>query len=477
MVYHRVSLLLAFSLLAASLSLLYAVGMVLPGSVGSAIWLLCAILFVLTLRAHKVALLSLSSACVAFYLYICAAFLWPVLFPQIFISVHSTSFQTPEIFAKANHLAAIGLSSLAAGWLAGLELVAWRGRRATPRTRFPVRADSFIFIAMLGLPMLVLAFPTENIFTVGYNGAANQNTIGAELQINVLKPGVIICTLLMLMTVLQRPTRLRWSVWAAAAAVVILVLGFASGDRVEEVGCLFAAGWLVLSNRPIRKTPRSWIVAAAVLCLFLLVLGEVRNTLPSQSVDASLLESALQRSLDLVPDGASSRMKPSTNGDAALTFCAVIGLVDTGVLNIDYGGTFLKYLNQTLPRFMNEDRPIELQVLLQRLWLTGGGLYVLSEPYLAGGAFGILLVLGFFGLLIGSLEAMYVSRTLGGLAFYLYALLLSCVPRWFQYSILSMYKHVLTGVLLLLAVKAWELVFPRREPLAARAAPSVRWQT
>ena len=43
--------------------------------------------------------------------------------------------------------------------------------------------------------------------------------------------------------------------------------------------------------------------------------------------------------------------------------------------------------------------------------------------------------------------------------------LLSCVPRWFQYSILSMYKHVLTGILILLAVKAWEVVFPGRRVL------------
>ena len=78
--------------------------------------------------------------------------------------------------------------------------------------------------------------------------------------------------------------------------------------------------------------------------------------------------------------------------------------------------------------------------------------------------------------MIGSLEALYISNRLDGYAYYLYALLLSCVPRWFQYSILSMYKHVLTGILILLAVKAWEVLFPGRGVLA-KPTRDIRWQT
>lgn len=475
-IYHRVPLLLGFTLLAASLATLYVLDVVLPGAIGSSLWVLTSVLCFVTFRAHRTPLLSLSSVCVAFYLYICVALLWPVLFPQIFIAVHSTSFQTPEIFAKANQLAAVGLASLVAGWLLGIQLVAFRKPSSRPHMVFPVRAGSFAFILMLALPMLVLAFPTESIFTVGYNGAANENTIGAALEINVLKPGVIICALLLLMALLQRPSRLRWVVWGSVVLVLIVVLGFASGDRVEEVGCIVAAGWLILSNRPDHRTPKTWILAAVGLCLFLLVLGEIRSALPSQPLEVSSLGSALERSLDLIPSGQVGRMRPSTNGDAALTFCVVIGLVDTEVLHIDYGETFLKYLDMTLPRFMNSDRPVELQVLLQRLSLTGGGLYVLAEPYLAGGAFGILVVLGFFGLMIGTLEALYLSNHLGPIAYFFYALLLSCVPRWFQYSILSMYKHVLTGMLILAVVKAWEVVFPSRL-LLPDPTRGIRWQT
>lgn len=476
-VVHRIPLLLGFTLMAVALTVLYVVNVVLSGAIGSSLWVLTSLLCILTFRAHRVPLLTLSSVCVAFYLYICAALLWPVLFPQVFIAVHSTSFQTPEIFAKANHLAAVGLAALVAGWLLGFEIVAWKRPPARPRMVFPVRAGSFPIILICALPLLVLAFPTESIFTVGYNGAANENTIGAALEINVLKPGVIICALLLLMSLLQRPSRTRWVVWCTFVSVLVVVLGFASGDRVEEVGCIVAASWLILSNRPDHRTPKTWILAAAGLCIFLLVLGEIRSSLPNQPLEASSLRSALARSLDLIPNGQSGQMRPTTNGDAALTFCVVIGLVDTEVLHIDYGKTFLQYLDMTLPRFINVDRPVELQVLLQRLSLTGGGLYVLAEPYLAGGAFGILAMLGFFGVMIGTLEALYLSNRLGRIAYFLYALLLSCVPRWFQYSILSMYKHVLTGMLLLAVVKSLELLFPGRVPLLGSSTRSIRWQT
>jgi hypothetical protein len=145
-------------------------------------------------------------------------------------------------------------------------------------------------------------------------------------------------------------------------------------------------------------------------------------------------------------------MRPSTNGDIAATVCVVLGLVDTGVLEIDHGETFTKYLSMTLPRFLNPQRPIELQVLLQQLGMTGGGLFVLAEPYLAGGAVGVFIVMGLVGFVIGTLEVRFVRRALAPTGFFLYLLLLSCAPRWFLYSFLTMYKHVLTGIVILAVV-------------------------
>jgi hypothetical protein len=442
------------------LAVLYATGMVLPGATGSALWIALAALVFVCFRGHRVPLLSLSRAAVVFYLYVSLALLWPVLFPTIFIAAYSTAFQTADIFARANHLVAIGMAALLAGWLFAFEVVSARSV-VSPRTpAYPVRPQSFAAVMLLAAPLLVLGFPTESIFTVGYSGARNL-TVGGEIEINVLKPALIICTLLALLTLLQKRTAWRWILWGTFLAVLVFVLGFASGNRVEEIGCLLGTAWLILDHRKSRTVPKAWICLAVALCVFMLILGEVRDEFPKGQVNASVLVDAAQHALQIVPRADTLRMKPSTNGDIALTLCVVIGLVETGVLEIDYGQTFFKYLDMTLPRFLNPGRPVELQVLLRRLAMTSGGLFILAEPYIAGGAFGVWVVLGLSGVLIGSLEALHLRGALRGWPYFGYVLLLSCVPRWFLYSILTMYKHILTGILILLVVNLVTAPFVR----------------
>jgi hypothetical protein len=404
-------------------------------------------------------------------------FLWPVLYPQVFIAVHSTPFQTPEIFAKANHLTAIGIASFLASWTLAFRSGASRSRRyQSPAAAFPVSGDSFPVLILLSLPLLVLSFPTASIFTAGYDGAANREIVGAGLEINVLKPALFISLLLALVSLLQRPNRFRRVILVVLLTVVISILGFASGNRVEELGCLLGIGWVVQSRKAIKSIPKGWIATAVLLGLFMLLLGEVRSALPSQKVDADFLLDATKKAFQLVPDSDTLRMKSSTNGDIAVTLCVVIGMIDTGVLEIDRGETFLKYLEMTLPRFMNPNRPVELQVLLQKLAMTGGGLFVLAEPYVSGGAIGVLIVLGLFGFVIGHLERHYLAGTAGQWQYLFYLLLLSCAPRWFLYSILSMYKHLLTGILIVCLAKIASKFASRTQgrivnldPLQARA--------
>jgi hypothetical protein len=473
MAYYRVALSLGLSLLAATLAILYAAGIVLPGFASSGIWFSTALVAFAIFRAHRVPLLTLSRAILVFYLYVSAAFVWPVLFPGIFIAVHSTPFQTADIFASANHLVAIGLASMLAGWLLGFDL-ARRSKHRTKEKSFPVGPELFLAFVLIAVPLLIFSFPTESIFTVGYNGAARDLTVGANLEINVFKPALIICILLALVALLQRPVWHRWIFWSGLTGTVVVVLGFASGNRVEEIGCLLAIGWLLLSDRPGRRTPKAWIVLAAGLCVFMLVLGEVRNVFPSEQVDKSYLLDAAQRALQVVPQQDTMRMKPSTSGDIALTLCVVIGLVDTGGLQIDYGNTFLKYVDMTLPRFLNATRPVELQVFLQQHAMTQDGLFVLAEPYLAGGSLGVLLVLGMFGVACGFLEARFVTYGLTPWNPLFYLLLLSCVPRWFLYSIFTMYKHVLTGVVIFVVVKTTSYAYLRASERQQGLLPTVR---
>lgn len=458
----RVPFFLGSAFLGFLLSVMYAAGVILPGGLGASIWILCGAVLFFCFRLENVPLLSLSRTAVVFYIYVALALLWPTILPTIFIAVHSTAFQTADIFARANHLVAIGMASLTAGWLIAAHFVASRRAPKHRRNLYPVRADSFAVIISLSIPLLILAFPTESIFTIGYTGAAKDTTLGSLTELNVLKPAVVICVLLGLMALFQRPTRWRWTLWGVLLCLLVLVLGFASGSRVEEIGCLIGVGWLILQRRKIKSVPKAWIVGAVALCIFMLILGEVRSELPNRPLNGALLADATERALQLVPKPETLRMKPSTNGDIALTLCVVIGLVETGVLEIDHGDTFLKYADMTLPRFLNPGRPVELQVFLEGLALTGGGLFILSEPYIAGGAFGVWIVLGLFGICIGALEALSIRGWLQGWTEFCYVLLLSCVPRWFLYSILTMYKHVLTGVLLLLLITFLTRLYARR---------------
>jgi hypothetical protein len=434
-----------------TLSVFYAVDIVLPSPMGAAIWIVMAIVFFLSLRADEVPLLSLSRACVTFYLYIAVMFFWPVLYPQVFITVHSTAFQTPEIFAKANHLTAIGMAAFLGAWTLGFHSRIPRSQSLC-RTHAisPLSGNSFPVLIFLSLPLLVLCFPTTSIFTARYEGTAHLAMVGAGLEINILKGALLICLLLALVSLFERPSPLRKLTLVLLLTVAISVVGFASGNRVEELGCLLGIGWVIQSRKPVKKVPKSWTAPALFLGFFMLVLGEVRSLLPSQKVDAQFLLDATQKVFQVVPDSDTLRMKPSTNGDIAVTLCAVIGMIETGVLDIDHGETFWKYLYMTLPRFMNQSRPVELQVFLQKLAMTGGGLFVLAEPYVSGGAFGVLIVLSLFGLLTGHLEARHLAGAAGQWHYLFYLLLLSCTPQWFLYSIFSMYKHVLTGLLIVL---------------------------
>jgi hypothetical protein len=454
----RIPILCLAASLAISLTLLFVSGIILPGWISSLLWIATAIIAGCAFRAHNVSLLSLSGATIALYLYASLALFWPVLFPQVKIAVRATAFQTADIFAKANHLVAIGLAAMLSGWLVAFDA---RARRARPsRRRYAlVTGDAFLPLILLAFPLLVLSFPTESIFTTAYSGAPRETTIGATIEINVLKPALLFCVILALIALLQNPTRIRKIVWGALFLLCVVVLGFASGSRVEELGCLMAVGWILLTHRGSRRLPKRWIVVGACLAYAMLVLGEVRSVLSSHSLNSGLLIDASRRAVDIFPANETLTMKPSTNGDIAATLCVVIGLVETGILQVDYGETFVKYIWMTLPRFLNPDRPVELQVFLQQLAMTGGGLFVLAEPFLAGGSAGVLLLMLLFGYIIGSLEARSVRGELAPMACFLYLGLLSCAPRWFLYSNLSMYKHMLTGIIIVVLARLLSSIF------------------
>jgi hypothetical protein len=258
----RFPLSLGLVFLGLALTASYSAGVVFSGAFNSTIWIGVAVVAWACLRAHNVPLVSLSRAAIIFYLYIAVALFWPVVYPQIAIAARAASFQTPDIFAKANQLVAIGLATMLGTWLLAFDLHARRPPRDLSHERLPLRSGSFAPLMLMALPLFVITFPTASIFTVGYSGAPRDVTVGASVEINVFKPALIICLLFALITLLQRPTLWRKIFWWAALAAEILVLGFAVGNRVEELGCLLAVGWLFQERQPRRRFPKRGVAAA-----------------------------------------------------------------------------------------------------------------------------------------------------------------------------------------------------------------------
>src|SRR5262249_44934426 len=107
----RLPSLIALTFLTTSLLVLYSVDIFLPGSIVLSVWLFVSVFLFVFFRVEKIPLLSRSRVAVVFYLYVAIALSWPALFPTIFIAVHSTAFQTADIFSRANHLVALGISA------------------------------------------------------------------------------------------------------------------------------------------------------------------------------------------------------------------------------------------------------------------------------------------------------------------------------------------------------------------------------
>src|SRR5262249_26262647 len=158
-------------------------------------------------------------------------------------------------------------------------------------------------------------------FTVGYSGAPRETTVGASVEINVIKPALFICLLLSLVALVQRVTPLRKVSWTAMLLVAVLVLGFASGNRVEELGCILGVGWVIQNQQRYRRFPKRGVMIAAFLVLAMLVLGEIRSVLPSHALDPALITDAFRRALQIFPKSDTLQMKPTTNGDIATTLC------------------------------------------------------------------------------------------------------------------------------------------------------------
>lgn len=435
----------------ASLGLFSVLGVNVDPLISIGVCSIMVVVYLASAQAVGLPALSLTNVAVVFYLYVLQAFFLPVLNQNLYFSVHSQFFQTPEIISKAVLLITVGFSAFLVGWIFSQTRSRTLSRRVLCKRQplFPIRKVDFYIAVLLAVPCFVLAMPRENIFSTGYGNAAATST-SADLELHTIKPALYICLLIALAATRKMRSRGATVLFYSFFVISLLLVGFGAGNRVEEMGCIMAAAWLLQIRRPTFETPRAWIVSGIVFTLILLVLGEVRNEIPTMLAEGRFdLTEMVGKTFSGFDGKSTGTMKPTTNGDVALTLCATIGLVDSGAIPHDYGLVFAQYLNMTLPRFVNPNRPLEFQNQLRLLTPTGGGLCILAEPYVAAGTLGIIVFMCMNGLVFGNLEARYLSGRLTGKLVVAYVLLLSCVPRTYLYSTFSGYKHIITGLIII----------------------------
>lgn len=392
-------------------------------------------------------LLSLSSFQQAFWLYAVLPFIWMMLIPGLSVSVHSRVYQSDWIVARSGQILLLGVSSMMCALYAA-QLRGLRSRTkspAGPGSRLHLNPATTIAALIVAAPLLAFTLPQQTMFSAGYVGAS-KTTLASQVELNALKPALYSALLLAIWPVLRKPTKVQVGLILCLAGFSIWGSGLSIGNRVEELGFIAALAWMIQARFFQGKTPKSWIPAGGALFLVFLLVGEYRNVVQDTTVDRSLWETASEVLLRMVPTGGVQSMKPTTNGDAAITLCAAVGMQETGVLSRDHGLVYLRYAEMTLPKMVNPNRPMQSASYIQTLTSTGGGWLFLNDAVLAEGSMGVLIVMGMFGWLLGKLETKVELRRLTPFAGYIYAVLMIATPRAVLYGSFSFYKIVLGGL-------------------------------
>jgi hypothetical protein len=425
---------------------LYQIQVVLPCVISGVLLAVAGVCYTAAARSLAIPPLSLSNVLVVCYLYVGGVFVAHELFSGEYFSVHSRWYQTDIIIERAGCVTLVGFLAFLAGWYTTMARKSPReSRRSLPgsfRGITSVGPHHFWWALCLWLPCLILSMPAETVLTNSYSNVTN-STRSADLQLNAIKPASYLLLFLAAAAYQRRPVPRRALVLIICTAVGLILPGFAAGNRVEELGGILAIVWIIQKPRRRPFAVRQVLLVTAPLVVGLILLGEIRNTF-STTGDAL---SGVSSGMALVPFGDTVMGRPSTNGDAAVTLCTTIGVVLDGRLDFDYGLRYFRYLQMTLPRFLNKNRPMEMATELQQYSETGGGYYIINEPYLSGGALGVLVLMGTIGAACGSLERRCRAGQLGRWAELAYGVALAGSVRCVLYGTFTLYKEALVAVL------------------------------
>jgi hypothetical protein len=425
-------ILIYFSLVIAFLLLVgEAMEYTLPLGVSASITLFLILIYIyIVSKDAGLGLINLTTFFLVLYSSVQLFFFIRLLNNSILIAYHSPEFQTEYLFRRVSQLSLLGLASFGTGWGLIYKKVGKDNIFSTDKIIFPFQPVIFWVTLVLSIPFIIIVAPQQSILSVSYSEVQSVGYLG----INVIRPAGFILLLFALLICIDFPARIRWILWGSMSAFALGYVGFLAGNRVESLGFLIgiSVGWQ-WKRKNIFARHRVLIVSIA-LVLLLQLLGYVRS--------ANSLE--LQDAFKLVNNDVVS----FTQADVAVTLLVTVGLVDRKIIKMDYGRTFWNILLQTFPTFITPNRPPSYAELIQSFTSTGGGSYIINELYVVGLALSVAGGLFIVGTFFAYLE--FSRQGVGG--FILYLMVVASLPRFVFYGWIALYKYILTGSLLYMAV-------------------------
>jgi hypothetical protein len=430
------------------------------GNTSAPIWLSAAFTLLMSALLYRCARRSAGAGVIAITPVFCLLVIyvlassWRAAIESKRVSLAAPAYHSEELYALVNHHTCLGIACFSIGWwLYSMTRSALRRAPSVVRM-FSVCDTTRTFAVTLCccIAGLVLNARTETILTAGY-GDRSLASIGSALEINVIKPSLYLCTMLLATCYLRHRRRLWGWIVAGVSGLGIGIFGLLSGNRVEESGAFLALGFLWVTFRPRRRT--YWRIATSALVLYAVYSGVGllrQSAFRKEETNASLLElgGEVSRQRGLLE----GRAMISTGGDAFATATALIGVIESGTWTLDYGTTFVNVLKQTLPKSMSPMRPDALDPELRAVANTNGGCFIINEPYRAFGVAGIcgfMLVVGYAFSWAEHWAGRYI---LGSKQCLIYCAVLLALPRFVMYGFLPLYKTILTCVIIVSCIGA-----------------------
>ncbi len=357
-----------------------------------------------------------------------------------------------SLIAEMLTVGIIGLLGLGAGLFSAEAVVP--ESHDVPGRHVPRLGPSW-FIAMLaaGLGALVLSSGSTSLAAGSYFlDALDAASAGkATSSLSVLGYALVVALFVdARLAPIGREQSLKQAAVLAVLALYGLVFQIMRGDR-ESIGLLTAVGVLYLtvgreaadSKTMVRRLGRVAPVAVVVLVLFLAI-GRLRT---STSTSAPLLGAAVS--------------ELAAGGTWTAVLLGNLGVAEehkAGAIRYLHGDTYLGYLKNLPPRplaqligYERDNDPLSAP----GLWyypLQIGGVHPVLVPFRNFGVYGVLGVLTFFGLLIGTVERQFRRSSWRGS--FLYGVFFANSFWWFWYGDMPFIRGLMAALMVWFAYAA-----------------------